>query len=172
MANKDFGMEQVTEYLKLLDRRMYIVMHSGADWQPEYGQELEEIDKKISALRELMDSAPDQEDVPPCSQIHSRKGCKDITLCSRMKIVGNYSTVDIHGVRSDHELIRVCRLSLDGTPYAAAILYSTDTRTFFVDCLYGGHANWDYRLRRPFADDFELALSRAKYYLRKMQQYV
>ena len=172
MAKTDFGMEQVTEYLKLLDRRLYILLHSGVDWKPEYEQELEEIDKKISVLREMMDSPEVHEDVPPCSQIHSRKGGRDITLCSRMKIVGNYSTVDSHGVCSVHEIIRLCRLSLDGTPYAAAILYSTDTRTFFVDCLYGAHANWDYRLRRPFADDYGLALNRALYYLRKMQQYV
>lgn len=49
-------MEQVTRYLKLLDRRMYIVMHSGVDWKPEYEQEMYDIDKELSELRELMDS--------------------------------------------------------------------------------------------------------------------
>lgn len=62
MANTNFGMEQVTEYLNLLDRRIYIVMHSGVDWKPEYEQELKEIDSKISALRLLMYPAPEQEE--------------------------------------------------------------------------------------------------------------
>lgn len=62
MAKTDFGMEQVTKYLKLIDRRMYIMMHSGADWKPEYGQELEEIDREISVLRELMDSGQEQDE--------------------------------------------------------------------------------------------------------------
>ncbi len=55
MSNTNLGMEQVTRYLKLLDRRMYIVMHSGVDWKPEYGKELDDIDKELSGLRELMD---------------------------------------------------------------------------------------------------------------------
>jgi len=59
----DFGMEQVTRYLRLLDRRMYIVMHSGIDWKPEYEQELNDIDSEISVLRELMDSAHGQEEI-------------------------------------------------------------------------------------------------------------
>ena len=49
-----FGMDQVTRYLRLLDRRMYIIMHSGADWKPEYAQELEDIDAEIAVLRQQM----------------------------------------------------------------------------------------------------------------------
>lgn len=49
--------EDVLEYLRLLDRRIFIVMHSGIDWQPEYEQELVEIDQKLAALRVRVDAA-------------------------------------------------------------------------------------------------------------------
>lgn len=49
--------EQVTRYLQLTDRRMFIVMHSGASWKPEYAQELEEIDREIESLRTAIDAA-------------------------------------------------------------------------------------------------------------------
>lgn len=176
MVNVDFGMEQVTRYLRLLDRRMYIVMHSGADWKPEYEQELEEIDNEISVLREQMDpqdSDPDApKEVPPFLRVRSRKGGNDITLVARMKIVGRFSTVDDKGIHHTHELIRVSRLTLDGTPYAVLILYSTATRNYFISCLYDGLENPDYRQRRPFADDYGLAVDRAMHYLRQMQKYV
>lgn len=49
--------EQVTRYLQLTDRRMFIVMHSGASWKPEYDQELKEIDRELVALRTAIDTA-------------------------------------------------------------------------------------------------------------------
>lgn len=49
--------EQVVRYTQLTARRMEIVMHSGASWKPEYGQELEEIDKELAALRGQVDTA-------------------------------------------------------------------------------------------------------------------
>lgn len=49
--------EQVTRYLQLTDRRMFIIMHSGASWKPEYAQELEEIDREIAVLRTAIDAA-------------------------------------------------------------------------------------------------------------------
>ncbi len=49
--------EQVTRYLQLTDRRMFIIMHSGASWKPEYAQELEEIDQEIAVLRTAIDTA-------------------------------------------------------------------------------------------------------------------
>lgn len=52
-----FSQEDVLEYLQLLDRRLFIVMHSGIDWQPEYEQELEEIDKRCAVLRVRVDAA-------------------------------------------------------------------------------------------------------------------
>lgn len=48
-----FGSEQVLRYLTLVDRRIFIIMHSGIDWRPEYEQELKDIDAEISILREL-----------------------------------------------------------------------------------------------------------------------
>lgn len=49
--------EQVMRYLELVDRRMFIVMHSGVSWKPEYAQELEEIDQEIAVLRTAIDAA-------------------------------------------------------------------------------------------------------------------
>lgn len=49
--------DQVVRYTRLTARRMEIVMHSGASWRPEYGQELEEIDKELAELRRHVDAA-------------------------------------------------------------------------------------------------------------------
>lgn len=49
--------DQVMRYLELVDRRMFIVMHSGVDWKPEYAQELEAIDSEIAVLRTAIDAA-------------------------------------------------------------------------------------------------------------------
>ncbi len=49
--------EQMTRYLQLTDRRMFIVMHSGASWKPEYAQELDDIDREIATLRTAIDAA-------------------------------------------------------------------------------------------------------------------
>jgi len=49
--------EQLIRYLQLTDRRMFIVMHSGISWDPEYSQELEEIDREIAILRTAIDAA-------------------------------------------------------------------------------------------------------------------
>jgi len=51
--------EQVTRYLQLTDRRLFIVMHSGASWKPEYAQELEAIDQELAKLCEIVDSMLD-----------------------------------------------------------------------------------------------------------------
>ncbi len=54
-----YGMtvEQVTEYLDLINRRLYILTHSGIHWKPEYAQELAEINQKIEALRPTVEQA-------------------------------------------------------------------------------------------------------------------
>lgn len=49
--------EQVLRYLDLVDRRLFIVMHSGVDWKPEYEKELADIDKEISYFRKIINSA-------------------------------------------------------------------------------------------------------------------
>lgn len=49
--------EEILRYLELVDRRLYIVIHSGIDWKPEYAQEMEDIDKEIAVLRQKIDAA-------------------------------------------------------------------------------------------------------------------
>lgn len=49
--------QQITRYLELVDRRTYILLHSGVDWKPEYKQEMQEIDKEIAPLRRAIDAA-------------------------------------------------------------------------------------------------------------------
>ena len=54
-----YGMtvEQVTEYLDLINRRLYILTHSGIHWKPEYAQELDGINQKIEELRSTVEQA-------------------------------------------------------------------------------------------------------------------
>ena len=47
---------EVLRYLYLVDRRITILMDSGVNWKPEYGPELEAIDRELSVLRELVDA--------------------------------------------------------------------------------------------------------------------
>lgn len=47
--------EQAIRYIDLMDRRMFILTHSGVDWKPEYGPELEQINKELQQLRPLVD---------------------------------------------------------------------------------------------------------------------
>ncbi|MBE5980338.1 MAG: hypothetical protein E7249_14560 [Paenibacillaceae bacterium] len=46
----------VIRYLALVDRRMFIIEHSGMSWQPEYGPELESIDQELVDLRKVIDA--------------------------------------------------------------------------------------------------------------------
>lgn len=46
----------VTKYLALVDRRMFIIEHSGMSWQPEYEPELESIDQELAKLRKVIDA--------------------------------------------------------------------------------------------------------------------
>lgn len=50
--------KKILRYLELVDRRLYILLHSGIDWKPEYGPELEQIDQEIVQLREDLGMAP------------------------------------------------------------------------------------------------------------------
>lgn len=47
--------QETLTYLDLVSRRLFIVMHSGRDWKPEYAAELEAIDSQLAGLRELVD---------------------------------------------------------------------------------------------------------------------
>lgn len=46
----------VTQYLALVDRRMFIIEHSGISWRLEYGSELESIDRELVKLRKVIDT--------------------------------------------------------------------------------------------------------------------
>ena len=46
----------VTQYLVLVDRRMFIIEHSGISWRPEYEPELESIDQELVKLRKVIDT--------------------------------------------------------------------------------------------------------------------
>ena len=46
---------EVCRYLELVDRRLFLLAHSGVDWKPEYAAELEAIDKELAELRRLVD---------------------------------------------------------------------------------------------------------------------
>lgn len=46
----------VTQYLALVERRMFIIEHSGMSWQPEYGPELDSIDRELVKLRKVIDA--------------------------------------------------------------------------------------------------------------------
>jgi hypothetical protein len=46
----------VIQYLALVDRRMFIIEHSGVSWRPEYGPELECIDRELVKLKKVVDA--------------------------------------------------------------------------------------------------------------------
>ena len=56
--------KQISRYLTLVNRRLFILLHSGVDWIPEYAQELESIDTELAQLRILVE------------QIHESRNCK------------------------------------------------------------------------------------------------
>ena len=47
--------KQVVRYLELVNRSLFILTHSGIDWKPEYGSELEAIDQELAELRPLVE---------------------------------------------------------------------------------------------------------------------
>lgn len=48
--------KEVSRYLKLVERRLYILNHSGIDWKPEYGPELAIIDQELAELRKVVEA--------------------------------------------------------------------------------------------------------------------
>lgn len=46
---------QISRYTSLVNRRSFILLHSGVSWKPEYGAELGEIDRELKTLRVLAD---------------------------------------------------------------------------------------------------------------------
>ena len=50
--------EDVLEYLRLVDRKVWLMDQAPGDkWKPEYAQEMEKVDKKIAVLRVRVDAA-------------------------------------------------------------------------------------------------------------------
>ena len=45
--------DQVLRYLELNSWRLFILLHSGIDWRPEYGPELEKIMRELEELKEI-----------------------------------------------------------------------------------------------------------------------
>lgn len=48
--------QQVSRYLYLVNRLAYIHAHSGVDWRPEYGPELEAVRAELAVLRPLVET--------------------------------------------------------------------------------------------------------------------
>lgn len=49
--------EQVNRYLDLVNRRLYILAHSGIDWQPEYEAEMQRIDQELVEMQPIVEQA-------------------------------------------------------------------------------------------------------------------
>ena len=47
--------QQVLRYLALVDILLWINLHSGTDWRPEYGPELEAVRAELTVLRPLVE---------------------------------------------------------------------------------------------------------------------
>ena len=54
--------KEVSRYLELVERRLFILTHSGVDWQPEYGPELVRIDQELAKLRKVVDAEHERRD--------------------------------------------------------------------------------------------------------------
>lgn len=49
--------EQVNRYLDLVNRRLYILVHSGVDWKPEYETEMQQIDRELAEMQPIVEQA-------------------------------------------------------------------------------------------------------------------
>lgn len=47
--------QQVLRYLELVDMLLWINLHSGVEWRPEYGPELEAVRTELAELRPLVE---------------------------------------------------------------------------------------------------------------------
>ncbi len=55
--------KEVRRYIDLVDRRVFIISHSGVDWKPEYAAELEAIDRELEDLRREVDQEHGRKEV-------------------------------------------------------------------------------------------------------------
>lgn len=49
--------EEVNRYLDLVNRRLYILVHSGIDWKPEYEAEMQRIDQELAEMQPIVEQA-------------------------------------------------------------------------------------------------------------------
>lgn len=54
-GEEDMTEKQVSRHIDLVHRRIYILAHSGVDWKPEYGLEMEQINRELETLRPLVE---------------------------------------------------------------------------------------------------------------------
>ena len=54
--------KEVYRIIELMNRKFFIIMHSGISWKPEYGPELEAIDKELASLRVPVEQAHGQKE--------------------------------------------------------------------------------------------------------------
>lgn len=52
--------EEVRRYMELVDRKSFILLHSGASWKPEYAAELKDVDRELTGLRGIIDRMHEQ----------------------------------------------------------------------------------------------------------------
>ena len=55
MRNHIMTDQQVLRYLELVDRLLWINLHCGVDWKPEYGPELEAVRTELAELRPMVE---------------------------------------------------------------------------------------------------------------------
>ena len=46
---------EVKRYIDAVHTKTWILLHSGVDWKPEYGELMEEVNKELAELRPLID---------------------------------------------------------------------------------------------------------------------
>ena len=56
-GGKRLELKIVNKYVKLVNRLMWIMDHSGVSWQPEYAKEAEQIRKELKELRPIIEEA-------------------------------------------------------------------------------------------------------------------
>lgn len=47
--------KEMNRYMRLVNRLMWIMDHSGVSWQPEYADEAEQIRKELKKLRPIIE---------------------------------------------------------------------------------------------------------------------
>lgn len=92
--------QDVLRYLQLVDRRVKILLCSGVDWKPEYVQELEDIDKELAVLRNLVDAVA-------AAKKQSRKVEPVMMLCVEAPRSGSDLSVDAEDGLSESDLDQI-----------------------------------------------------------------